>query len=253
MTQTLFWKITQDPSAASNSKIQLSLMRLSRFLSLSVAISRNQARFFIGKGRVCVDARVITDPNFEVSGISQVIFDGNRVAIVPHRYIILNKPASYICEAKNPGSNSVLDLLKHRFEAQYYHFANVLGPQLTGLVLLSDDARWTNRMKLKMLKKVRVYKIRLKNIVADSQLERIRKALSADPQNKLSSVIYINKQTEKTISLKTDNARVTEILNLFDSEDLRVELFHLEQIGRLSLGNLKAGDYLELIEGEIKV
>ena len=69
----------------------------------------------------------------------------------------------------------------------------------------------------------------------------------------MSSVIYINKQTEKTISLKTDNARVTEILSLFDAENLRIELFHLEQIGKLSLGDLKEGDYLELIESEIKV
>ena len=228
-------------------------MRLSRFLSLSVAISRNQARFFIGKGRVSVDARVITDPNFKVSDTSQVIFDGNRVTIIPHQYIILNKPASYVCEAKSSGSNSVLDLLKNRPETQYYHFANVLGPQLTGLILLSDDARWTNRMKLKMLKKVRVYKIRLKNIVTNSQLERIRKTLSVDPQNTSGRVIYIDKQTEKTISLKTDHSRVTEIFNLLDSENLRVELFHLEQIGRLSLGDLKEGDYLELLEGEIKV
>ena len=246
----LFWKIIQAPS---NSKIQPGLMRLSRFLSLSVAINRNQARFFIGKGRVCVDARVITDPNFEVSDTSQVIFDGNRVAMIPRQYIILNKPASYFCEAKDLGSNSVLNLLKNKLEAHYYHFANVLGPQLTGLIVLSDDARWTNRIKLKMLKKVRVYKIRLKNIVTDSQLERIRKALLADTQNEFSSVIEINKQTEKTISFKTDNARVTEVLNLFDSENLRIELFHLEQIGKLSLGDLKAGDYLELIEGEIKV
>ncbi len=249
----LFWKIIQDPLASSNSKIQFSLMRLTRFLCLSVAINRNQARFFIGKGRVCVDASVITDPNFEVSDTSQVIFDGNRVAIIPHQYILLNKPASYICEAKGPGSNSVLNLLKNKLEAHYYHFANILGPPLTGLILLSDDAHWTNRMKLKMLKKVRVYKIRLKNIVADSQLERIRKALLADTQNEFSSVIEISKQTEKTISLKIDNARVTEILSLFDAENLRIELFHLEQIGKLSLGDLKEGDYLELIESEIKV
>ena len=42
-------------------------------------------------------------------------------------------------------------------------------------------------------------------------------------------------------------------MDIFSSVDQSIERLHLQQLGRLSLGDLIEGDYLELSENEIKV
>ncbi len=50
-----------------------------------------------------------------------------------------------------------------------------------------------------------------------------------------------------------NQTHISEIMDILSSMDLDIETLHLEQIGRLSLGDLTEGDYLELTENEIKV
>ena len=228
-------------------------MRLSKFLSLAVAMSRNQAKFFIQKGRVSCDRKLITDPNFEIADTSHVTFDGKPIDIKAHRYFLLNKPASYVCVVKHAEYHSVLNLIKNRSEDHYYYFANVLGPELTGLVLLSDDARWTNRMKRKLLKKPCVYNARSREEFSEDQFQQIKHAWLSTSEIQTGPIVDIQKQDERTVLFKTNQPRVEEIMDIFSSVDQSIERLHLQQLGRLSLGDLIEGDYLELSENEIKV
>ena len=228
-------------------------MRLSKFLSLAVAMSRNQAKFFIRKGRLSVDGNVITDPYFEVADASHVVFDGEPISIAEYQYILLHKPAFYGCTTKDTEHASVLELLKNRSEDHYYYFANVLAPEVTGLVLLSDDARWTNRIKRRLLKKPRVYQVRSKKIISEGQLQQIKEAWLATSENKIGPVLDIQKHDQNTLLLKTGNVGTQKIMEAFSSVDLAIETPHLQQIGRLSISDLSEGDYLEFTEDEIKI
>ena len=225
-------------------------MRLSKFLSLSVAMSRNQAKFFIRKGRVSVDGNVIADPNFELAETSHTIFDGEPISIAAYQYVLLHKPASYVCKVKDKEYTSILELIENRSENRYY-FANVLGPDLTGLVLLSDDARWTNRMQRKLLKKSRNYQATLKKIISEDQLRRINEALLETSGNQIGLTIDVQKQDGKTLLLSMKQNHIQDILDIFSSMDLLIETLQLQKLGRLSLGGLKEGGYLELTENEI--
>ena len=224
-------------------------MRLSKYLSLSVAMSRNQAKFFIRKGRVSVDGNVIADPNFELADTSHTVFDGKPISIVAYQYVLLHKPASYVCKAKDKEYTSVLELLENRSENRYY-FANVLGPELTGLVVLSDDVRWTNRMQRKLLKKPCNYQATLKDIISEDQLRQINEALLETSENQIDLIVDIQKQDGKTLLLSMKRNHIQDILDIFSSMGLGIEKLHLQQLGKLSLGDLKEGGYLELTENE---
>ena len=228
-------------------------MRLSKFLSLSVAMSRNQAKFFIRKGRVSVDGKLITDPNCEIADTCHVTFDGKPICISAYHYFLLHKPASYVCAAEHAEYPSVLDLLKNKFEDQYYYFANVLAPELTGLVLISDDARWTSRMRRKLLKKSCIYHAKSKEEFSEDQFQQIKNAWLSPSEIQTGPVVDIQIQDERTVLLKTNQPRVEEIMDIFSPVDQSMERLHLQQMGKLSLGKLIEGDYLELTESEIKV
>ena len=101
-------------------------MRLTQFLTLAVAMSRNQAKYCIRKGRTWVDGKVIIDPNFEVSDHHIVTFDSNPISIVKYQYFMLNKPASFTCTAVESEEKSVLNLIKKRSKAKNYYLGNIL-------------------------------------------------------------------------------------------------------------------------------
>ena len=228
-------------------------MRLTKFLSLSVAMSRNQAKFFIRIGRVSVDGHIITDPNFELAESSQVIYDGKRISLAAHEYILLHKPASYICAATDKEYISILELLKNRSEDRYYYYANILGPELTGLVVLSDDARWTSRLKRRLLKKTYIYTAKLKNTVSQDQFQHIKEVQLSRSENQISPIIDIQRQDEKTLCLSMNQGRIQEIIAILSSVDLVIEKLHLKQLGKLFLGELAEGEYLNLTEDEIQI
>ena len=228
-------------------------MRLSKYLSLSIAMSRNQAKFFIRKGRVSVDSSVITDPNFELVDTSHVIFDGKPICISAYQYFLLNKPTSYSYVINHAEYTSALNLIKNRLEGHYYYFANFLGVELSGLVLLSNDVRWTNRMKRKLLKKPCIYHARSKESFSEGQFQQIKNAWLASPASQAGRIINIQEQDERTLLFSTSQPQVQEIMEIFSSLDLPIETLHLQQLGRLSLGDLAEGDYLELNENDIRV
>ncbi len=228
-------------------------MRLSKFLSLAVAMSRNQAKFFIRKGRLSVDGDVISDPYFEVDDASHVTFDGRSISIAEFQYILLHKPASYGCTTKDAQYPSVLKLLKNRSEDHYYYFANVLAPEVTGLVLLSDDARWTSRTKRRLLTKPHVYQIRSRDLISEDRLRQLKDAWLASSENRVGPPPETEQHDQKTLLLKTGNVGYQEILKVFSSVEIAIEAPHLIQLGRLKIGDLEAGEYLVLTEDGIKI
>lgn len=225
-------------------------MRLIKFLTLSVALSRNQAKFFIKRGRVSVNGKTKTDPDFELLDSSLVLFDGKPISIIEHQYIVLHKPPSYECAPTNKQNKSILDLIKNRSEKRSYHFANILAPELTGILLLSNDIRWVSRMKLRLQKKTWIYRIRLKNNANEVIVEQLKSALS---ENEITPTIAIDDEDKRSILLHLSQTQGTEIVTTLASLNLKVATLQLKQLGRLNLGELKEGDYLELMENEVKI
>ena len=228
-------------------------MRLTQFLTLAVAMSRNQAKYSIRKGRTCVDGKVIIDPNFEVFDHNNVTFDSNPISIVKYQYFILNKPVSFTCTTVESEEKSVLNLIKKRSRAKDYYLANVLSDDVTGLVLISDNARWVNRTKLKTLEKISVYQLKTKEIVTDDQVLKMKKAFLISGKRQMGSEIDIQKKDEKTLMLSIKHFSLTDLINICNSKNIHIVNKHLQQVGALELGDLKAGDYLELTEKDIRL
>lgn len=228
-------------------------MRLSKYLTLCAAMSRNQAKFFIRKGRLSVDGAVVTDPDYELSDASHVVFDGKPISIADYQYVVLHKPPSFSCTTRDTDVPSVLSLLGPESDDRYFYFVNTLGPDQTGLVLLSDDARWTNRLTRRLMMKPRVYRVRLSGPVSEAQLGALRKRWVAPEKDRTAPVVELQLQDETTLLLSIAKIDAPAVLQTFTAVDVAVEALHLQQIGKLSLGDLGEGDSLVLAENDLKV
>jgi len=223
-------------------------VRLIKYLTLSVDLSRNQGKFFIQKGRVSVDGKVETNPDFKLPDSAEVCFDGNRVTIIPHQYILLNKPALYSCTTQKKIQNSVFELIGILKEEKNYYFAKALGVELTGLVLISDDVRWASRIRSRLEKKKFIYVAKFSRTISISETEELQKILSNSSNNKSGSIINFKKFDETTLVITLSNIKASDLINRLSSHGFIIENLHLQQVGRLDLGNLKEGNYLEITE-----
>tara|TARA_B100000609_G_C16936510_1_gene291935 strand:- start:55 stop:381 length:327 start_codon:yes stop_codon:yes gene_type:complete len=108
-------------------------------------------------------------------------------------------------------------------------------------------------MKRKLIKKPCVYNARSREEFSEDQFQQIKHAWHSTSEIQTGPIVDIQKQDERTVLFKTNQPRVEEIMDIFSSVDQSIERLHLQQLGRLSLGDLIEGDYLELSENEIKV
>ena len=66
-------------------------------------------------------------------------------------------------------------------------------------------------------------------------------------------MIELQQQDEKSLLLTMNHPRIHEVIDIIAPLDLPIKTLRLQQLGRLSLGELAEGDYLELTENEVKV
>ncbi|MEM7376404.1 MAG: S4 domain-containing protein [Pseudomonadota bacterium] len=228
-------------------------MRLSKYLSLCVAMSRNQAKYFVRRGRIAVDGTVVTDPEFDVAEGSGVSFDGKPMSIAGFEYIVLHKPLGYGCTAKDTAHPSVLALLGDRAGERYYYFANLLGPEVTGLVLLSDDARWTQRIKRRLEKKPRLYHATTVRPIEPGHVEGMQAFALSGAEAGASPMLDVRQHGDCTLTVSMRQTSVSRIVEMLSRVGLELDALHLHQLGKLGLGDLSEGEYRVYAEADIRV
>jgi pseudouridine synthase len=136
-------------------------MRLNKFIAEQLAIGRRQADYLIEKGRVEVNSQPAhlgqqVDPKSDV-----VVCDGKTLqANVALTYLMLNKPAGYVCSRKQQGDTpTIYSLLPDK----YHHLKPVgrLDKDSSGLILLTNDGDFAHRMTHPSFVKTKKYEVTL--------------------------------------------------------------------------------------------
>lgn len=123
------------------------LMRLDRFLSGQLAVSRTDAKELIKKRLVTVNGETAKlydmkiDPNEDA-----VCSEGVRLVYRKYVYIMLNKPAGVVCAARDRLSDTVLELIPAEMRRKDLFPAGRLDKDTEGFVLITDDGEFAHNM-----------------------------------------------------------------------------------------------------------
>ena len=77
----------------------MELIRIDKFLSAALGISRTDAKKIIKDGRVTKDGKAIKKAEDKVNSDSFVEFDGQQVFYKKYIYILMNKPSGILSAA----------------------------------------------------------------------------------------------------------------------------------------------------------
>ncbi|WP_337061024.1 16S rRNA pseudouridine(516) synthase RsuA [Serratia marcescens] len=227
-------------------------MRLDKFLSQQLGISRALVARELRAKRVTVDGEVVKSGAIKLTPEQEVAFDGNPLQQQNGpRYFMLNKPQGYVCSTDDPDHPTVLYFLDEPV-AYKLHAAGRLDIDTTGLVLMTDDGQWSHRVTSPRHHCEKTYLVTLEHPLAEDTAQRFSEGVQLHNEKDLTRPATLEQVDEHVVRLTISEGRYHQVKRMFAAVGNRVIALHRERIGAIALDDdLAPGEYRPLTEEEI--
>ena len=208
-------------------------IRLQAFLDNCGVASRRACEKIIIDGRVSVNGNVVTELGLKVSDSDVVAVDGKEVLPEKEkRYVLLNKPAGYVCsQSDEQGRPVAVDLLKDSFSERLYNVGR-LDMFSTGAIIFTNEYIVESSLPLP------------RNLA-----ENFKKGIRVDDVfYKAKDASELNSHKMRVVLVEGKNR---EIRRVFDAAGVAIRSLQRVRIGNLLLGNLGAGEFRTLSDFEV--
>lgn len=236
-------------------------LRLNKFLAERLGLSRRQADDAISKGLVTINGQVASLGS-RIDKNDKVCYNKDMVPFdTVFFYLILNKPAGYVCSRKRQdNAPTVYELLPKEF--QNLKTVGRLDKDSSGLILLTNDGDFAFQMTHPKFAKLKRYLVEL-----DRELEPLHQQMIADFGVALNDgrsqlgLIKLEKSenvpeiapdgSRKYFEVTMSEGRNRQIRRTFGALGYTVVKLHRIEFGKYSLNNLKSGKYKQLNSAEV--
>ena len=226
------------------------MIRLDKFVAESLAVSRTIAKQRILKGRIKLNGEAHTNPARQLSESDCVSYQGEELERPGQRYYLLNKPVGYLCSAKDEEYPSALNLLPDSAK-QALHFAGRLDQDTTGLVLVTDDGKWSHRVTSPRKNCPKTYRVGLDTEIDDAALKQLTEGVLLHGETKPTEPAQVVIVNSRELLLTISEGRYHQVKRMIAAVGNRVVRLHRESVGSLCLGTLEVGQWRELSVEEI--
>lgn len=226
-------------------------IRLDHFLAENNFGTRKHVKKLIKDGLVKIDDKPCFTPDFKFNPEETKIYVNEK--LVPYQkelYLLLNKPAGYLCSTIDELYPSVLNLLEPSMKKRA-RLVGRLDVDTTGVLLITDNGKLNNKLIHPNTKIEKEYKVTVNHEVTNRELEILRGKIDLfdDGIVQAKRVEQIGKDT---ILITILEGKYHEIKRMCKRADLEVMALDRIRLGSLTYGNLKPGEYRSLNENEIK-
>lgn len=176
-------------------------------------------------------------------------------------YLIMNKPAGYVCSAVSDSHKTVYELLPQEMRelvskpkrGHRLHTVGRLDCDTSGLLFLTTDGHFSHRLTSPENKIEKTYIVRLKNPGNLSYIEKAEKGLILPPEKKapqqLSQPAYLTPLDPQFLlwQVKITEGKFHQVRRIFMALQNEVEQLKRTKIGHFELpSELYEGDFMEI-------
>jgi len=225
--------------------------RLDKLLSKKLGISRKDVRLILAQQRVFVDGIVATDIGQQIDKFSLVECDNEILQKQQTIYLMLNKPVGVVSATKDEKHKTVIDLITIP-DKDTLHIVGRLDLNTSGLVLLTNDSRWSERLTLPESKVKKIYHVTLEKSLTDEYIDAFALGMYFSYEGITTKPAKLEIISEYVAIVTLTEGRYHQIKRMFGRFDNKVLQLHRQQIGNLSLDSaLQRGQSRELIQDEV--
>lgn len=228
-------------------------IRINKFIAENYGISRRKADEYILQGRVTLNNITITEPGHLINSESDKIkVDGETVRLNTKKiYLMLNKPARVISTVSDDKHRTtVIDLINIRDKV--YPIGR-LDYDTTGLLLLTNDGEFANKLMHPKSKIFKTYQVKLSKPLDEKIKVLLEKGTVIDGKKTEPALInYTNQKDKKFVKISIREGRNRQVRKMFEKFGYFVDKLHRSDYGNLKLGSLKPGEWRKLTPKELE-
>ena len=225
-------------------------MRLDKFICKSTELTRTEAKSLLKKGGVKVNGEVVKNAATQVHENNSITVNGQSLTARTSRYIILHKPLDTICSNVDEGYPSLFHLVDVD-KAFDMHVAGRLDADTTGLVLITDDGRWSHNIISPKKECEKVYRVILRDAVKNEYAERFKTGVQLQGENGLTRPAKLTIVASNEVLLTLTEGKYHQVKRMFAAVGNKVVGLHREQVGGVKIADLALGQWRYLTELEV--
>lgn len=229
-------------------------MRINKYIAHAGLASRRKAEELIKQGLVTVNGQVVTELATTIKNGDKVEVEGTPIYNEEKVYYLLNKPRGVISSVSDDkGRKTVVDLLPMVKERIYP--VGRLDWDTSGLLILTNDGDFTDKMIHPRNEIDKVYLARVKGIATKENLRPLTKGVVIDGKKTKPArytIIKVDKEKDRSVvELIIHEGRNHQVKKMFESVGLLVDKLSRTRFGTLDLTGLKPGEARRLNKKEI--
>lgn len=229
-------------------------LRLDKFVSSQLNISRNDAHSAIRKGSVSVNGEVVRNRSLSINTDTDTVsVNGQAIGYKKYIYILMNKPAGVLSASNDKNRHTVVDLVPPEFKRPGIFPVGRLDKDTTGLLILTDDGDFAHKV---ISPKSNIPKCYLAELDGDINDEIIKNfsdgvVLADGTKCKPATLCRVSKNVAR---ITITEGKYHQIKRMFGVFDLGVNSLHRESIGCLKLPNdLVFGQCVEILSKDVEL
>jgi len=226
------------------------MIRLNKYISQSGVCSRRRAELYITDKEVKINGQVVFEQGVMVDETKDVVTVlGKPIALVKKKmYVMLNKPEGYVTTSIEQFDRPcVIDLIK---EDERVFAIGRLDMETEGLLLLTNDGDFANKLMHPSEKINKVYIAKVTGSITDQTIKQLKKGVDIDGYT--TAPAMVEKLSKDELKITIHEGKNRQVRKMCAAVGLNVTHLQRTKIGNLELGNLKLGKYKLIKSYEIK-
>lgn len=229
-------------------------MRINKYIAHAGVASRRKAEELIKQGLVTLNGQVVTELATTVKSGDRVEVEGQPIYNEEKVYYLLNKPRGVISSVRDDkGRQTVVDLLPQVKERIYP--VGRLDWDTSGLLILTNDGDFTDKMLHPRHEIDKVYVARVKGLASKDNLRPLTKGIVIDGKKTQPARYRIVKtdreKNRSVVELTIHEGRNHQVKKMFEAVGLMVDKLSRTRFGTLDLSGLNPGEARRLNKKEI--
>jgi 23S rRNA pseudouridine2605 synthase len=231
---------------------------VARGLSKLGVCSRSEGERLVEAGRVRINGTIVRDTSVRIVPERDVIeIDDKRVGRAERVYLALNKPRGLVTTRADPQDRATIYDCLAGASLPFVAAVGRLDKASEGLLLLTNDSRWSARLLDPSSHVDKVYHAQLRGLADESLIARVAAGI-VEPETgetlavKRVSLLRVGSRSSAWLEIVLDEGKNRHIRRLFAA--LGVEVLRLVRvaIGPLALGTLTKGEWRRLTDDEVR-
>ena len=225
--------------------------RLDRFIANTYPISRRDVRLLLAQKRIKIDGIIADDIGQIIDKFSHITLNDEIVQANTASYIMMHKPIGVVSATKDEQHQTVIDLLTLE-NKQDLHIVGRLDLNTSGLLLLTDDSRWSSKLTNPESKVEKTYQVTLKNRLTPDYIDAFAQGMYFGYEDITTQPAKLSILSDYVAEVILTEGRYHQIKRMFGRFRNPVVALHRMAIGQLILDRqLAAGENRVLTSVEV--